>query len=142
MTNKLSKHTKIWDFTSIIDSTIGKYCNISNNCEVYKAKIGDYTRIGFGCFICEGVTIGKQCFISPRVCFTNDKFPLVTLSKKRRKLYKTIIKDNVTIGANSTILPGITIGKNSIVGAGSVVTKNIPANQIWLGNPAKFYKKL
>uniref|UniRef100_A0AAU6WUU7 DapH/DapD/GlmU-related protein n=1 Tax=Chryseobacterium endophyticum TaxID=1854762 RepID=A0AAU6WUU7_9FLAO len=45
------------------------------------------------------------------------------------------------MGANATILAGITIGENSLIGAGSVVTKDIPANELWIGNPAKFYKK-
>ena len=53
-----------------------------------------------------------------------------------------IIEDNVFIGAHSTILKGVTIGQNSIIGACSVVTKNIPPNEIWAGNPAKFIKKL
>lgn len=51
-----------------------------------------------------------------------------------------VIESNVFIGANSTILKGVTIGKNSIIGACSVVTKNIPPNEIWAGNPAKFIK--
>ena len=51
-----------------------------------------------------------------------------------------IVKDNVFIGANATLLKGITIGENTIIGACSVVTKNVPANQIWAGNPAKFIK--
>ena len=57
-------------------------------------------------------------------------------------LAKTLIKKGASIGANATILGGITIGENSLIGAGSVVTKDIPANEIWIGNPAKFFKNI
>lgn len=100
-------------------------------------KIGENTRIGAQCFIPEGVIIGKNCFIAPRVCFTNDLYP----PSDRENWQKTIIEDYAAIGANSTILCGLIIGKNSTVGAGSVVTKNIPENEIWAGNPAKFLRK-
>jgi acetyltransferase-like isoleucine patch superfamily enzyme len=62
--------------------------------------------------------------------------------KKHAVKLKVIIEDNVFIGAHSTILKGVTIGKNSVIGACSVVTKNIPPNEIWAGNPAKFIKFL
>ena len=59
-----------------------------------------------------------------------------------KKRAPVVLCDNLFIGAHSTILKGVTVGENSIVGAGSVVTKNIPANQIWGGNPAKFIRNL
>lgn len=62
------------------------------------------------------------------------------LSKRNDK--PVVIENNVFIGAHSLILKGVTIGENSIIGAGSVVTKSIPANQIWAGNPAKFIKNI
>lgn len=61
---------------------------------------------------------------------------------KERKSAPVIIEENVFIGAHCTILKGVTIGKNSIIGAGSVVTKSVPANEIWAGNPAKFIRKI
>jgi UDP-2-acetamido-3-amino-2,3-dideoxy-glucuronate N-acetyltransferase len=135
--NKIGKNTKIWDYVTIVDSTIGHDVNIGNCCEIYKANIGDYTRVGFGSFICEGVTIGKRCFISPRVCFTNDKFPYLKKKGEVRKLLKTVVDDDVVIGANVTILPGLKIGKAAFIGAGSVVTKDVPTGHIVYGNPAK-----
>ena len=61
---------------------------------------------------------------------------------KNRCIAPVIIEDTVFIGAKCIILKGVTIGQNSIVGAGSVVTKSIPADEIWGGNPAKFIRKL
>lgn len=66
----------------------------------------------------------------------------IGLDWQNKKTAPIQIKDNVFIGAYSFILKGVTIGENSIVGAGSVVTKNVPANEIWAGNPVKFIKKL
>ena len=61
---------------------------------------------------------------------------------KHRKCAPVVIEDNVFVGAKCIILKGVTIGENSIVGAGSVVTKSVPPNQIWAGNPAKFIRKI
>lgn len=132
--SKIGKNTNIWYYTNIVESTIGNNVNIGNNCEIFRANIGNNTRVGFGSFICEGVTIGRNCFIGPRVCFTNDKYPSLTI--KRHKILKTIVEDNVTIGANATILPGLTLGKGCLIGAGSVVTKDVKPKAIVYGNPA------
>lgn len=134
-------------------SGCGKNVHIHSTCTVLVPEmmnIGDnssisaYTMIFAGC----GVTIGKDCLISSNCSISsvshtqealiryNDDPPEMTKSKP------VIIGDNVWIGMNACILPGVEIGKNSIVGAGSVVTKNIPANQVWVGNPARFIKSL
>ena len=115
-------------------------------------KIGKETKIGAFAEIGNGVTIGKNCkiqafafippgvciednvFIGPHVCFTNDKRPNLKLEKWQ--IEKTLVKKGAVIGANATILPGIVIGENAIIGAGSVVTKSIPNDETWVGNPA------
>jgi acetyltransferase-like isoleucine patch superfamily enzyme len=101
-------------------------------------KIGDNVTIKPGVQIWDGITIEDDVFIGPNVTFTNDLFP--KSKNKNFELKKTTIKKGASIGANATILAGITIGENALIGAGSVVTKDIPANEIWLGNPAKFHK--
>ena len=134
---KIGKDTKIWQFSIILsEAVIGDNCNI--NCHVFienKVSIGNNVTIKSGVQIWDGVSIEDNVFIGPNVTFTNDLFPR---SKKYPKDFlKTIIKKGASIGANATIIAGVEIVENSMVGAGSVVTKNIPANTIWYGNPAK-----
>ena len=103
-------------------------------------KIGDNVTIKPGVQIWDGITIEDDVFIGPNVTFTNDLFP--KSKNKNFELKKTTIKKGASIGANATLLAGITIGENALIGAGSVVTKDVPSNEIWMGNPAKFHKKL
>jgi len=95
-------------------------------------KIGDNVKIGGGTLI-----------FDTDFHALNSKLRLSHLSDfvNKRKL-PVVLEDNVFIGANCTILKGVTIGKNSIIGASSVVSKNIPSNEIWAGNPAKFIRKI
>ena len=134
--------TLIWQFCVILkDAKIGKNCNI--NCHVFIENdviIGDNVTVKPGVQIWDGVTLEDNVFIGPNVTFTND---LIPRSKKYpEKFEKTFVKKGASIGANATILGGITLGENSLVGAGSVVTKDIPANEVWVGNPAKFLRNI
>lgn len=140
-TSKIGEGTSIWQFCVILsNAVIGNNCNI--NCQVFienDVVIGNNVTIKPGVQIWDGITIEDNVFIGPNVTFTNDVYP-----KSRNKdfnLEKSLIKKGASIGANATILPGLIVGANAMVGAGSVVTKNIPDNEIWIGNPAKFYKK-
>jgi len=140
-TQNIGEGTTIWQFCVVLkNAVIGKDCNI--NCQVLienEVIIGDHVTIKPGVQIWDGVTLEDHVFIGPNVTFTNDLFP--KSKNKEFKLIKTLVKKGASIGANATLLAGITIGENSLVGAGSVVTKNIPDNEIWVGNPAKFLKK-
>jgi acetyltransferase-like isoleucine patch superfamily enzyme len=139
-TDRIGDHTSVWQFCVILkNAQIGSYCNI--NCNVFienEVIIGDHVTIKSGVQIWDGITLEDHVFIGPNVTFTNDHFP-----KSQNKdfiLRKTLIKKGASIGANATILGGVTLGENSLVGAGSVVTKDIPANEVWVGNPAQFLK--
>lgn len=111
---------------------IGNGVGISSTTIVCSIKVivGDYVKIG------GNTVIYDTDFHSLNKDFRANK--LTDIPKKK----PVIISKNVFIGAHSTILKGVFIGENSIVGAGSVVTKNIPPNEIWAGNPAKLIKKL
>ena len=138
----IGENTIIWQFCVILkDAQIGKNCNI--NCNVFienEVFIGDNVTIKPGVQIWDGITFEDSVFIGPNVTFTNDLFPRSKNTEYDMK--KTLVKKGASIGANATILGGVTIGENALVGAGSVVTKNIPANEIWVGNPAKFFKNI
>lgn len=135
--DKIGEGTTIWQFCVILkNAQIGDNCNI--NCQVFienKVVIGNNVTIKPGVQIWDGVTIEDNVFIGPNVTFTND---LVPRSKQHREEYdKTLIKKGASIGANSTIVAGNTIGENALIGAGSVITKDVPANTVWFGNPAR-----
>lgn len=113
---------------------IGNNTGISGTAIIcnYDIEIGNNVKIG------GNTVLYDTDFHSLDVDTRNDK----TKDKKKAKCQKVTIKDNVFIGAHSTILKGVTIGKNSIIAASSVVSKSIPDNEIWGGNPIKFIKKI
>jgi len=127
--------TKIWQYVVILsEAIIGEHCNINAHCFIEnKVRIGDNVTIKCGVYIWDGITIENHVQIGPNVTFTNDIYPR---AKKKFSIAKTIIKQGASIGANATIIGGIIINEYSLIGAGSVVTKNIPNNTLWIGNPA------
>jgi acetyltransferase-like isoleucine patch superfamily enzyme len=135
----IGNNTKIWNFVNIYGCTIGDNCMIGTFVEIQKdVKIGNNCRIQSHSFICSLVTIEDNVFVGHGVMFINDLLPPSGDSKNWKK---TLIKKGASIGSNATILPVI-IGENSIIGAGAVVTKDVPANSVVAGNPAKVLRQL
>lgn len=139
--NNIGDGTMIWQFCVVLkDAVIGNDCNI--NCQVLienKARLGHRVTVKPGVQVWDGVTLEDDVFVGPNATFTNDLFP--KSKNTDYELKETLVKKGASIGANATILAGVTIGENALIGAGSVVTKDVPANEIWVGNPAKFLKK-
>ena len=135
---KLSKFINLYGCSVGDESKIGAFVEIQKN-----ATIGKRCKISSHTFICEGVTIEDNVFIGHGVTFTNDSYPRATAgdgslqTEADWQVERTIIKRGASIGSGATILSRTTIGENAIVGAGSVVTKDVPANAIVAGNPAR-----
>lgn len=139
--NSIPDSTNIWQFVIVLPKAkIGSNCNICSHCFIEnEVIIGDNVTIKNGVYIWDGIEIEDNVLIGPNVTFTNDKYPK---SKQDFEIQRITIKRNASIGAASVILGGVTIGENSMIGAGSVVTKNVPNNELWVGNPAKFNRIL
>jgi len=140
--SSIGEGTYVWQFSIILkEAVIGANCNI--NCHVFIENdviIGDNVTVKAGVQIWDGLRIEDNVFIGPNVTFTNDAFP--RSKQYQENVLQTFIRKGASIGANSTILGGITIGENALIGAGSVVTKDVPANELWVGNPARKVKNI
>ena len=139
----------IYDFVNLYGCDIGANTQIGPFVEIQKGgKIGKNCKIQSHTFICEGVTIEDNVFIGHNVTFINDRFPRATTGdgKLQREADwvcdPTLVKRGASIGSSATLLGGITVGENAIVGAGSVVTKDVPAHTIVVGNPARILRQI
>ena len=134
--NQIGQGTRIWAFTHVLPgAVIGADCNICDHVFVENdVRIGDRVTVKCGVQIWDGVELESDVFVGPNATFTNDVFPR---SQQRPKQFaKTLVRAGASIGANATILPGVTIGTSAMVGAGAVVSQDVPANAIVVGNPA------
>ena len=135
--NHVGAGTRIWAHAHILPGArIGTDCNICDQTFIENdVIIGDRVTVKSGVHIWDGARIEDDVFIGPSVAFTNDRYPR---SKQHPESFlKILIRKGASIGANATLLPGITIGKNAMIAAGAVVTKDVPANSIAVGNPAR-----
>jgi acetyltransferase-like isoleucine patch superfamily enzyme len=145
---KLGKDVKFSRFINIYGCEIGDETKIGAFVEIQKnATIGKRCKISSHTFVCEGVVIEDNVFIGHNVAFINDSYPRATTGDQLQteadwKVEKTLVKRGASIGSGSTILANLTIGENAIVGAGSVVTKDVPANCIVAGNPARVLRHI
>ena len=138
---QIPESTNVWQFCVVLPKAqIGENCNICSHCMIENdVRVGDNVTIKNGVQLWDGITLEDNVFIGANVSFTNDRYPR---SKGEWQCVPTLVKKGASIGVGSTILCGITIGENAMIGAGSVVTKDVPAGELWFGNPAKFIRKI
>ncbi len=146
---KLGNNVKLSKFINLYGCEIGHDTKIGAFVEIQKhAVVGSYCKISSHTFICEGVVIEDAVFVGHGVTFINDSYPRATnadgglQSEADWKVEPTRIRKGASIGSGSTILSKVVIGENAIVGAGSVVTRDVPANTIVAGNPARVLRKI
>jgi acetyltransferase-like isoleucine patch superfamily enzyme len=146
---KLGRDVKLSKFINLYGCEIGDETKIGAFVEIQKnAMVGKRCKISSHTFICEGVTIEDNVFIGHSVTFINDSYPRATTAEGGLqteadwKVERTLVKKGASIGSGSTILSNVSIGENAIVGAGSVVTKDVPANSIVAGNPARLLRQI
>jgi len=140
---KLSKFINLYGCEVGDETKIGAFVEIQKN-----AAVGKRCKISSHTFICEGVTIEDNVFVGHGVTFINDSYPRSTAASGQLqteadwRVERTLVKKGASIGSGATILANLSIGENAIVGAGSVVTKDVPANTIVAGNPAKVLRHI
>ena len=146
---KIGKNVSIFSFVNAYECSIDDGSRVGAFVEIQKGVVvGKNCKISSHSFLCEGVHIEDNVFIGHGVMFTNDLFPRATKSdgsiqtEADWKLIETLVKKGASIGSNATILGGIIIGENALVGAGAVVTKDVAANTIVAGNPARVIKTI
>lgn len=145
---RLGENVKLSKFINLYGCSIGDNTKIGAFVEIQKnATVGSNCKISSHTFVCEGVTIEDEVFIGHGVTFINDTYPRATTeggglqTEADWKVEPTVIRKGASIGSGSTILSKVTIGERAIVGAGSVVTKDVPADAIVAGNPARLLRK-
>ena len=134
---KIGENTKIWNLAQVREgSEIGENCIISKNVYIDTGvNIGSNVKIQNNVNVYNGVTIEDDVFLGPSMTFTNDKLPRAV--NPDWKVTQTLVKKGASIGANATIVCGVVIGEYAMVGAGAVVTKDVPAYTLVVGNPAR-----
>lgn len=135
---KIGKGTKIWHFSHVMPNCVlGENCNIGQNVVISpEVVLGKNVKVQNNVSIYTGVTCDDDVFLGPSMVFTNVINPRSAVNRRGEYL-KTHVGKGASIGANATIVCGHDIGEYAFIGAGAVVTKNIPAYTLWVGNPAK-----
>ena len=146
---KLGHNVKFSQFINLYGCEVGDETKIGAFVEIQKnAKVGRRCKISSHTFICEGVTIEDEVFVGHNVTFVNDSFPRATSrtgvlkTEQDWKVEVTVVKKGASIGSGATILANVVIGEKALIGAGCVVTRDVPANAIMVGNPGKVLRHL
>ena len=129
--------TRVWQFCVVMDgAVIGADCNLNAHTLVEGGGvIGNRVTLKCGVYVWDGIHLEDDVFVGPNASFTNDRTPR---SRVRPQVFApTRVGRGASIGAGAVILPGLTIGDGAMIGAGAVVTRDVPAGETWIGNPAR-----
>ena len=134
----IGKGTKIWHFSHIMSgAVIGENCTIGQNVLVSsQAILGNNVKVQNNVSLYTGVVCEDDVFLGPSCVFTNVINPRSFISRKE-EFRSTLVKKGATVGANATLICGVTIGEYAMVGAGAVITKDVPAYALIVGNPGR-----
>ena len=146
---KLGRDVKLSQFINLYGCEIGDETKIGAFVEIQKnASVGKRCKISSHTFVCEGVTIEDHVFVGHGVTFINDSYPRATTSSGDLQtasdwtVEPTLVRKGASIGSGATILANVVIGERAIVGAGSMVTRDVPAGAIVVGNPARVLRSV
>lgn len=136
-TDAIGTGSRIWQFCVVLaGARIGEDCNVNAQCLIEgDVVLGNRVTVKSGVQLWNGLRVEDDVFIGPNVTFANDKYPR---SRRPPPVFaSTVLRRGASIGANATILCGVEIGEGAMIGAGSVVTRDVPAGELWVGNPAR-----
>ncbi len=146
---QLGKDVKLACFINAYGCAIGDRSKVGAFVEIQKGVvIGADCKISSHSFLCEGVSVEDGAFVGHNVTFINDRYPRAInpdgslQTEADWGVVPTRVGRGASIGSSSTVMCGVTIGDAAMVGAASLVTKDVPAGELWMGSPARFVRKL
>ncbi len=143
---EIGQGTRVWAFSHVMQgASVGQECNVGEHCFIEAgARVGNRVTIKNGNMLWEGIVVEDGVFVGPNVFFTNDRYPRSPRLEQAQARYddhawlvSTSVQRGASLGAGAVIVPGVTIGEFAMVGAGSVVTRDVPAHSLVIGNPAR-----
>jgi acetyltransferase-like isoleucine patch superfamily enzyme len=146
---KLGRNVRLFGYANLYGCELGDDVKVGPFVEIQKGvRIGNRCKISSHSFLCQGVVLEDDVFVGHNVTFTNDLFPRATngngqlQTESDWECLPTVVKRGASIGSGATLLCGITIGENALIGAGSVVVRDVPADTVVAGNPARPIRSL